>query len=65
MDPLFFKEIPNVYFAGNQDTFETKLSFYNGVPLRLIAILDFSKTFSFVLMDMNTLEACEYQIEMN
>jgi DNA polymerase delta subunit 2 len=65
MDPLFFKEIPNVYFTGNQDNFETKLSFYNGVPLRLIAIPDFSKTFSFVLMDMNTLEACEYQIEMN
>jgi DNA polymerase delta subunit 2 len=62
-DPLILREIPNVYFTGNQKTFETKLINYTEPPVRLISIPDFSISFSFVLIDMNTLESCEYVIQ--
>jgi DNA polymerase delta subunit 2 len=64
-DPLILREIPHVYFAGNQNKFETQLSSYQEVPLRIIAIPDFSLTFSFVILDTSTLEVCEYNIELN
>jgi DNA polymerase delta subunit 2 len=62
-DPLLFREIPNVYFTGNQKNFETKLIEYNGSSIRLFSVPEFSATFSFVLMDMKTLEVCEYLIQ--
>jgi DNA polymerase delta subunit 2 len=61
-DPLIFKEIPNVYFVGNQAKFESEVRYYNGVPLRLISIPKFSKSFSIVLLDTLTLEFVEYKL---
>lgn len=62
-DPLILKDIPNVYFTSNQKKFETKLTLYNSIPLRLISIPDFTKTFSIVLFDSLTLEACQLNLE--
>lgn len=63
-DPLTLREIPNVYFTANQKLFETKLSHYNNMPVRLISVPDFSITLSIVLMDMITLETFEYGLEI-
>lgn len=64
-DPLILREIPNVYFVGNQKAYDTRLTYDHGDPVRLISIPDFSLTFSFVLLDMNSLDTCEYILELN
>lgn len=65
IDPLIIKKMPNVYFCGNQNKYETKLYYCKGLPVRLIAIPDFSKTYSIALMDSVTLDTCELQFKFN
>ena len=62
-DPLIINNVPNVYFAGNANKFETRLTFYNQIPIRLISVPQFSINPSIVLLDLSTLEVCEYSFE--
>jgi DNA polymerase delta subunit 2 len=62
-DPLIIENVPNVYFTGNAKNFETRLTYYNQTALRLISIPQFCKSHSIVLLDLSTLEVCEYSLE--
>ncbi len=64
VDPLIIREIPNVYFTGNQKSFAKKMIDYEEGVVRLISVPDFSQTCSLVLMDMDTLQVMEYCIEL-
>lgn len=57
-DPFLLDETPNVFFAGNQDRFETCVvsSPDKSISCRLICIPKFSKTGQIVLLDVNTLK---------
>lgn len=56
-DPMTIRECPNVYFAGNQPTFETDvITAKDGIQTRLIAVPTFSTTHTVVLVDLDTLE---------
>ena len=63
-DPLILKNIPNVYFTGNQKEFGTELYSYNNNPVRLISIPDFNISHSIVLIDTQTLDVIEYKFEL-
>lgn len=62
-DPLIMTDMSNIYFSGNQNQFDTKLTYYKDLPLRVISIPGFTKTHSIVLMDTSTLQACEYKFD--
>lgn len=62
-DPFTLLETPHVYIVGNQPNFETsmiELKRKNGdiLPVRIIAVPEFSETNSCVLLDLETLK-CE------
>ncbi|KAI5964348.1 HYS2 [Candida pseudojiufengensis] len=66
-DPFIFnKDLPHLYFVGNQPKFETDI--YKCVDsnstVRLISIPDFKKTGEFVVLDLNTLEPEVIKIEL-
>jgi DNA polymerase delta subunit 2 len=63
-DPLIIKEYPEVYFTGNQKTFETKLISINEKPIRLISIPQFCETGSIVLLDTETLNIEEFRFKV-
>lgn len=65
IDPLVIKQMPNVYFCGNQNKYNTKLYYCKGIPIRLICIPDFSKTYSIALLDSITLDTCEFKLQYN
>lgn len=56
-DPFIIEEAPAVLFAGNQATYSTSLrTGPDGQKVRVIALPEFSKTGSAVLVDLETLE---------
>ncbi|KAI1301753.1 DNA polymerase delta subunit 2 [Halotydeus destructor] len=58
-DPFVLEECPHVYFAGNQDKFNTKIhEGPNGQRVRVISVPSFEKTRICVLVNLQNLE-CE------
>lgn len=57
-DPFVMEERPHIYFAGNQKTFNTKLSEGNGQKTRILSIPSFKLTQTCVIVNLRTL-ACE------
>ncbi|XP_001607856.1 DNA polymerase delta small subunit isoform X1 [Nasonia vitripennis] len=62
-DPLVMNEIPNIYFVGNMERYETKLvqsidrnDDSEGQPVRLICIPKFSTSQTAVLVDLDSLD---------
>ncbi|KAJ9596901.1 hypothetical protein L9F63_012082 [Diploptera punctata] len=56
-DPFVISEYPDIYFAGNQPEYQTKLyEGPGGERIRLVCIPAFSKTHSCVVVNLNTLE---------
>jgi DNA polymerase delta subunit 2 len=61
-DPFVIERAPDVYFAGNQDSFGAELVTQTGNSrqgVQLISVPTFAKTLSIVLMDTQTLESFE------
>jgi DNA polymerase delta subunit 2 len=59
-DPLVLGNSPNVYFSCNTKEFETKIE--SGI--RLVTVPTFTKNKEIVLVDVDTLEAYSYQIQI-
>ncbi|XP_063235760.1 DNA polymerase delta subunit 2 [Bacillus rossius redtenbacheri] len=57
-DPFIICDCPDVYFAGNQPKFQTKMYEDNQQKVRLVCIPSFSKTQECVFVNLRTLE-CE------
>ncbi|KAL0270573.1 UNVERIFIED_CONTAM: hypothetical protein PYX00_007939 [Menopon gallinae] len=55
-DPFLITVQPDVYFAGNMPTFETKLITLNGRPVRLLCLPSFAETNTCALVNLKTLE---------
>ncbi|XP_034235818.1 DNA polymerase delta subunit 2 [Thrips palmi] len=56
-DPFILQDLPDVYFAGNQPSFQTKLyKGDDGKEVRLICIPKFSTTKSCVVLNLKSLE---------
>eukprot|EP00730_Choanoeca_flexa_P000860 TRINITY_DN10369_c0_g1_i2.p1 TRINITY_DN10369_c0_g1~~TRINITY_DN10369_c0_g1_i2.p1 ORF type:complete len:498 (+),score=85.91 TRINITY_DN10369_c0_g1_i2:29-1495(+) len=56
-DPFVIADTPNVFFAGNQPTFETaEVQLDSGSSVRLVCVPSFSKTGTVVLVNLRTLE---------
>lgn len=61
-DPLIIEECPQVYFAGCQPKFQTKvIKDEAGGSVVLVTIPKFSESFTFVLFNLRTL-GCEQQV---
>ena len=57
-DPFIVDQAPDVFFAGGQPSFGTSVvEGEDGQKVRVVAIPDFSKTGTLVLMNLRTLEA--------
>nr|CAD7262162.1 unnamed protein product [Timema shepardi] len=66
-DPFIITECPDVYFAGNQPRFQTKLyegACPKGQRVRLICIPSFIKTHSCVMVDLATLEVTPFRVRV-
>lgn len=58
-DPFVLDQCPDVYFAADQDNFDTRLfEGDGGQKVRLISVPNFEKTKMFVMVNLRTLE-CE------
>ena len=57
-DPFIFQELPHVYFAGNQPTYNSMMTDIDGTNTRLISIPDFETTYNAVLLNLSDL-TCE------
>jgi len=55
-DPFIIKEMPDIFFVSNQQSFQTSLKNSNGNTTRLICVPSFSLTQTCVLVNLNTLE---------
>jgi len=56
-DPFIIKEMPDIFFASNQPSFQTSLKHNNnGSSTRLISVPSFSLTQTCVLLNLNTLQ---------
>ncbi|XP_050545286.1 DNA polymerase delta subunit 2 [Daktulosphaira vitifoliae] len=55
-DPFIIREMPNVFFVSNQQSFQTLLKDNNDVTTRLISIPSFAATQTCVLLNLNTLD---------
>lgn len=66
-DPFIIDEMPHIYFAGNQEKFETKLLVdeTKGRICRLVSVPVFSKTRSIVLVNLRNLDAFEISFNPN
>eukprot|EP01006_Ploeotia_vitrea_P043866 TRINITY_DN66785_c2_g2_i1.p1 TRINITY_DN66785_c2_g2~~TRINITY_DN66785_c2_g2_i1.p1 ORF type:complete len:466 (+),score=48.49 TRINITY_DN66785_c2_g2_i1:26-1399(+) len=65
-DPFVLQECPHVYFAGNQKEFGTKLvRGDNGQVCRLVAVPEFHKQPTLVLVDLNSPEFKTTQIKLS
>jgi len=59
-DPFVITECPDIYFAGNQEAFSTKIiEGREGNKVRLVMVPEFSKTSSVVLVNLKNLECKE------
>ena len=54
-DPFVIQSSPDVFFAGNQPEFATKLITQDDKKIRVICVPDFSKTNTIVLLNLNDL----------
>jgi DNA polymerase delta subunit 2 len=55
-DPFVMEECPHVFFAGNQDSFDTRtIKGAKGQQIQLISIPSFDKTSTIVLVDLKDL----------
>jgi DNA polymerase delta subunit 2 len=63
-DPMLLKETPDIYFAGNQKSFETRLIEVNGKSIRLISIPEFCENGNLVLLDTITYDTQEYKFKV-
>ncbi len=66
-DPFIIGEMPHIYFAGNQEKFETKLLVDDKERkiCRLVSVPVFSKTHSIVLVNLRNLDAFEISFNPN
>lgn len=55
-DPFIIEKAPHVFFAGNQEAFQTKECDIDGKQVRLIAIPEFSKTREVCVLNLKNLE---------
>lgn len=55
-DPFVIMERPDIYFAGNQPEFKTKLVEFEDRPVRLVCIPSFAKTPGCVLINLKDLD---------
>eukprot|EP01135_Chromosphaera_perkinsii_P003788 Nk52_evm34s255 gene=Nk52_evmTU34s255 len=56
-DPFILDHSPHVYFAGNQEKFETKLvKSVDGEDIRIVCVPSFSATGTFVIVNLSTLD---------
>lgn len=62
-DPFIINQLPNVYFCGNQEKYESEMVNINGSLVRIILVPEFSKTGELVLVNSNTLETRVVQFE--
>ena len=60
-DPFVIEKSPDVYFAGCQSSYGSKLVQQPNTTqaVRLISVPSFAKTMSIVLLDVNTLDSYE------
>jgi DNA polymerase delta subunit 2 len=65
-DPFIIDSSPDIYFAGNQSQFDSKLlESNNGMKTRLITVPNFVETNTFVLVNLSTLHTIPVQIDIN
>eukprot|EP00761_Pharyngomonas_kirbyi_P001040 gb/GECH01001041.1/.p1 GENE.gb/GECH01001041.1/~~gb/GECH01001041.1/.p1 ORF type:complete len:469 (+),score=95.52 gb/GECH01001041.1/:1-1407(+) len=64
-DPFIVKELPHVYFVGNQDSFGTKCIEKDGKIVRCISIPSFSSTGSAVLVNLRNLDCTVLQVDVD
>lgn len=63
-DPFILEECPHIYFAGNQDSYDSKLATGSGGQIvRLISVPDFGRTNTFVLVNLDTLNCHPISLE--
>ncbi|CAI5759720.1 unnamed protein product [Candida verbasci] len=63
-DPFVFQELPNVYFVGNQEKYESEMLEYQNNKIRLISLPKFSETGEFVILDLETLNTEVIKIDL-
>jgi DNA polymerase delta subunit 2 len=63
-DPLIIKELPDVYFAGNQKCYENEFVEVSGKNIRLLSIPQFCESGTIVLLDTKTLQVEEFKIQV-
>jgi DNA polymerase delta subunit 2 len=65
-DPFVLEECPHVYFAGNQDSFSSKLvKGLDGQQCRVIMVPSFSRSGSIVLVNLQSLECREVKFSLS
>jgi DNA polymerase delta subunit 2 len=63
-DPFVLEQCPHIYFVGNQDNYESRLAKgQDGQIVRLISIPEYSKSKTFVLVNLDTLNCHPITIE--
>ncbi|KAG0233886.1 DNA polymerase alpha/epsilon subunit B-domain-containing protein [Mortierella sp. GBAus27b] len=56
-DPFIMKQLPHIYFVGNQDKFQTDLvTGENGERTRIVMVPSFAKTGTIALVNLRTLD---------
>lgn len=55
-DPFIIEKAPHVFFAGNQEKFQTKMCEFDDKEIRLIAVPEFSKTREICVLNLNNLD---------
>mmetsp|Transcript_37690 Transcript_37690/g.150306 ORF Transcript_37690/g.150306 Transcript_37690/m.150306 type:complete len:136 (+) Transcript_37690:1672-2079(+) len=64
-DPFVMKEWPNLFFAGNQPSFSTKVVMEGTSSVRIITVPSFSRTREVVFVNIRTLEPQVLSIEIS
>ena len=64
-DPLIIEEMPDIYFTANSKEFETRLLCDENTKknVRVVSVPAFSKTRSFVLVNLKNLDCFEVGLE--
>ena len=63
-DPFYINSVPNVYFAGNMNRFDTKLVLNEKTKtlVRLVTVPKFCETQKVVLINIDTLDCFDLKI---